>query len=214
MDAAPDEFEKAAEEVKAFENFLSWGVPTKSPLRFKGSSLDYFLNSKFVYGENQRAVSLGVLGDLTNSEVIVGVIAGGMVGVYGASYGYYIKLREDAEREAAENKVSAAAAKKAKAAAAAAAKKAVEANKEQPALEAKKVEPKPAPVEVVKVEEPTKEILSNDDVPAPVVEQNVDESTSTISSSSSSKAGSDVVPQPKPKMRKRDAIKKLFGRGD
>mmetsp|Transcript_25900 Transcript_25900/g.47615 ORF Transcript_25900/g.47615 Transcript_25900/m.47615 type:complete len:292 (+) Transcript_25900:3-878(+) len=111
VDVAPKELEKAADEVKAIEKFLMWGAPQKAPIQYKGSSLDYFLTSKFLW--NGNTVSLGMLGDLTNSEVVLVGVGTGVVGAYSASYGYYISLQEEAERKAAETKAKMAAKKKA-----------------------------------------------------------------------------------------------------
>mmetsp|Transcript_24326 Transcript_24326/g.51329 ORF Transcript_24326/g.51329 Transcript_24326/m.51329 type:complete len:488 (+) Transcript_24326:113-1576(+) len=116
VDEAPAEMEKVANEFDAVERFLTWGAPQKAPIQYKGSTLDYFLGSKFLY--QGKPISLGIFGDLNNSEVIVAALAVGVAGVYSSSYAYYIKLNEDAEREAAEKKEKAAAAKKAQAAAA------------------------------------------------------------------------------------------------
>lgn len=131
VDEAPVEMEKVANEFDAVERFLTWGAPQRAPVQYKGSTLDYFLGSKFLY--QGKPISLGIFGDLNNSEVIVAALAVGVAGVYSTSYAYYIKLNEDAEREAAEKKEKAAAAKKAKAAAAAAKK--VKEVKEKPVKE-------------------------------------------------------------------------------
>eukprot|EP00579_Thalassiosira_antarctica_P000400 CAMPEP_0201872952 /NCGR_PEP_ID=MMETSP0902-20130614/5563_1 /ASSEMBLY_ACC=CAM_ASM_000551 /TAXON_ID=420261 /ORGANISM="Thalassiosira antarctica, Strain CCMP982" /LENGTH=381 /DNA_ID=CAMNT_0048399403 /DNA_START=90 /DNA_END=1235 /DNA_ORIENTATION=+ len=111
VDVAPEELIKAADEVKAFEKFLTWGAPQKAPIQYAGSSVDNFLTSKFLW--NGNTVSLGMLGDLTNSEVVLVGVGTGVVGAYSASYGYYISLQEEAERKAAETKAKMAAKKKA-----------------------------------------------------------------------------------------------------
>ena len=59
VDAAPERLERAAEEVRAIEQFLTWGAPETKPVTFGGSSLGKFLSSKFVYGG--KTVSLGAL---------------------------------------------------------------------------------------------------------------------------------------------------------
>ncbi|KAL9180925.1 hypothetical protein ACHAXT_009730 [Thalassiosira profunda] len=135
VDVAPGELEKAAEEVQAIEKFLMWGAPTKAPIQYQGSSLDYFLSSKFMW--NGQTISLGSLGELTNSEVVFLGVGTGVIGAYTGSYAYYVSLKEEAEREAAEKK-------KAKAAADAKKKKADKAKADADAqpVEAKKVESK------------------------------------------------------------------------
>lgn len=120
VDVAPEGLEKAAEEVQAIEKFLMWGSPQTAPIQYKGSTLDYFLSSKFMY--NGNTVSLGALGDLTNSEVVLLGVSLGVGGAYSASYAYYVSLKEEAEREAVEKKAKVAAKKKVKAAADAKAK--------------------------------------------------------------------------------------------
>jgi len=134
VDEAPKELEKAAEEMQAIEKFLMWGAPQKAPIQYKGSSLDYFLSNKFLW--NGKEVSLGELGELTNSEVVLLAVGGGVVGAYSASYSYYVSSLKEAEREATEKKEKAAAKKKAKAAAAdAKKKKAADAEKEEEKVE-------------------------------------------------------------------------------
>lgn len=114
VDAAPEQLEKAAEEVQNIGKFLSWGAPEQAPIQYRGSSLDNYLSSKFMV--NGNTVSLGsFLGDLTNSEVALLVVSTGIGGAYAASYAYYVSLNEKAERdaiEAKEKKANEAAAKK------------------------------------------------------------------------------------------------------
>lgn len=138
VDAAPEQLEKAAEEVQNIGKFLSWGAPEQAPLQYRGSSLDNFLSSKFMV--NGNTVSLGSFsGDLTNFDVALLVVGTVIGGAYTASYAYYVSLNEKAERdaiEAKEKKANEAAAKmkakaeedakKATAAAAAAAEAAAE----------------------------------------------------------------------------------------
>lgn len=199
VDEAPEQLEKAAEEVEAIEKFLMWGAPRKAPIQYSGSTLDYFLSSKFVW--NGETVSLGALGDLTNSEVVVLGVGAGVAGAYSASYGYYVSLREEADREAAEKKAKIAAKKKkAKAATDAKAKKVEKPTAAKPkkeTTEAQKVDPPPAP------KEPTKAAA--------------EESSSAKVSGATSKEDAPETPattdDTESKGRKRDVFKKLFRRG-
>lgn len=137
VDVAPAGIEKAAEEVDAIEKFLTWGAPQRAPITYRGSTLDYFLSSKFLW--NGEEISLGALGELTNSEVVLLVVGTGIAGAYSASYAYYVSLKDEAEREAAEKKEEAAA-KKRKKAEADAKKKKAEAEKAKAEEEAKMAE--------------------------------------------------------------------------
>jgi hypothetical protein len=115
----PASLERAARGVRAVGEFLTWGAPRGDddvPLRYRGSKLDRFLSSKFVYGN-------GIIADVTNAEVVFISLAVGIGGTYAASYAYYVSLREEAEREAIEKKAKAAAAAAAAAAVAAGKKK-------------------------------------------------------------------------------------------
>ena len=198
VDVAPAELEKVAEEAEAIEKFLTWGAPQKAPITYKGSTLDYFLSSKFLY--NGKAVSLGGLGDLTNSEVIFAGLGVGIAGAYGSSYAYYTSEKEKEEKEAAEKKAAVAAKKKAKAKAASAEKK----DEKQP--DAAPSTPKPKKVEKPK-EEPA------DDKTQQAVAVQTEAKNETVATKgkeeSSTTSGSD---NDKPKGRKRDAIKNLFRR--
>ena len=198
VDVAPAELEKVAEEAEAIEKFLTWGAPQKAPITYKGSSLDYFLSSKFLY--NGEAVSLGgCLGDLTNAEVIFVGLGAGIVGAYGSSYAYYTSEKEKEEKEAAEKKAAVAAKKKAKAKAASAEKK-----DEKP--DAAPSTPKPK-----KVEKPKEEPAEDKTQQAVAVQSEEKNETVAIKGKekSSTTSGSD---DDKPKGRKRDAIKNLFRR--
>ena len=188
VDVAPVELEKAAEEVQAIEKFLTWGAPQKAPITYKGSSLDYFLSSKFIW--NGNTVSLGGLGDLTNSEVVFLVLTTGIGGAYSASYAYYVSLKEEAEREAAEKKAKVAAKKKAKATA--------DAKKKKEQASAK------AAAEKKTKEEQTAKIES--------AYEKAGGGTAT-EVKSSAEASSTDEDGAATKGRKRDAIKKLFKRG-
>ncbi len=190
VDVAPVELEKAAEEVQAIEKFLMWGAPQKAPITYKGSSLDYFLSSKFMW--NGNTVSLGGLGDLTNSEVVFLVLTTGIGGAYSASYAYYVSLQEEAEREAAEKKAKVAAKKKAKATA--------DAKKKKEEASAKAAEEKKA------AEEQTAKVES-------AYEKAGGSTTTTTEEKSSAEEASSVEDGTATKGRKRDAIKKLFKRG-
>ena len=102
VDAAPEQLEKAAEEVQSIGKFLSWGAPQQAPIQYSGSSLDNLLSSKFMF--NGNTISLGSFGDLTNSEVALLVLGAGIGGAYATSYAYYVSLNEKAERDANEKK--------------------------------------------------------------------------------------------------------------
>ena len=193
VDAAPKELERASEEVLAVEKFLTWGAPEKKEqITFAASPLGGFMSSKFEL--NGKAVSFGKF-DLTNSEVICSSLGVGIVGVYGASYAYYVQLQEDAEREAAEKKAAAVAKRKAKAD-----------EQAKAAAEAKSVE--------------------NDEIPKPVMEvdstvedegEGKDQVEEGYSAAATVAAASDkettTVEAPK-RMRKRDALKRMFGKRD
>jgi chemotaxis protein histidine kinase CheA len=212
VDVAPAELNKIEKEAEAIEKFLTWGAPQKAPITYKGSTMDYFLSSKFLYSGN--TVSLGALGDLTNSEVILGSLVVAIAGAYGSSYAYYTSVKEKEEQEAAEKKAKMAAANKAKAAAA----KAKVEKKEKPAEKPKKVdEPKKeetvkqieaAPekkeeVAVVQTEEKKEEIKTVE----PAVSTMKEEAKEEVKEESPT-SGDDN----EPKGRKRDAIKNLFRR--
>lgn len=184
VDVAPKELEKASEELLAVERFLTWGAPSnKQQITFSRSQLGQFLAAKFEY--NGKGVSLGVFGDLTNSEVIIGSLGAGIVGAYGASYAYYVQLKEEAEREAEEKKAAVAAKKKVKA--------------KEPA----KVPEMMKPVMEVKTEK-----TKSSEVVIDAVEEGYKAAASIISAKEPAK-----TEEPKKKMRKRDAIKRMFGKG-
>ena len=199
VDVAPAELEKVAEEAEAIEKFLTWGAPQKAPITYKGSTLDYFLSSKFLY--NGKAVSLGGLGDLTNSEVIFAGLGVGIAGAYGSSYAYYTSEKEKEEKEAAEKKAAVAAKKKAKAKAASAATAKTQTEK-------KDENEKPKPKKVEKPKEEPAEDKTQQAVAVQTEEKNETVATKGKEESSTT-SGSD---DDKPKGRKRDAIKNLFRR--
>jgi len=200
VDEAPKELEKAAEEMQAIEKFLMWGAPQKAPIQYKGSSLDYFLSSKFLW--NGKEVSLGALGDLTNSEVVLLAVGGGVVSAYSASYSYYVSSLEEAKREAEEKKEKAAAAKKAKAAAAAAKKK-------KAADEKKKEEEKADDSKAAEKGKTAADEKASSEVEADTVEKKKETSAPPL-------PGPDAYEdeETSKKGRKRDAFKNLFRRGD
>lgn len=207
VDVAPTELNKVAEEAEAIGKFLTWGAPEKAPITYKGSSLDYFLTNKFLY--NGNTVSLGALGDLTNSEIILGGLGVAIAGAYGSSYAYYTSVREAEEKEAAEKKAKVAAKNKAKAAAEKAAKAkepaSVEKEEEPPAATPKTVEaPKKDAVEEMpeKKEEVVAVQIEEKKVEVEQVEPEPESPPATPTSADSEQ----------PKGRKRDAIKKLFRR--
>ncbi len=213
VDVAPTELNKVAEEAEAIEKFLTWGAPDKAPITFKGSTLDYFLKNKFTF--NGDTVSLGVLGDLTNSEIIFGGLSVAIATAYGSSYSYYISVKEADEKAAAEKKAKVAAKKKAKAAAEKAAKA-----KEQ--AQAVKKEEKPAATPEKKVETPKKDTVEKvskktEEVTPLATEEKKEEVTKAEPAPESPPT---PVPAPaptsadieEPKGRKRDAIKNLFRR--
>lgn len=209
VDVAPAELHKVAEEAEAIEKFLTWGAPQKAPITYKGSTMDYFLSSKFLY--NGNTVSLGALGDLTNSEVILGFLSVAIAGAYGSSYAYYTSVKEKGEKEAAEKKAQVAADKKAKAAAA----KANVEKREKPAAKPNKVdEPKKEAVKEYEDAPPKEEEAAV----AQSVEKKVDvEAVEPVSAKNQevtveAKEESQTSGDNEPKGRKRDAIKNLFRR--
>lgn len=194
VDEAPAQLEKAAEEVQAIEKFLMWGAPQKAPITYKGSSLDFFLSSKFLW--NGETISLGALGDLTNSEVVVLGVGTGVVGAYGASYSYYVSLKEEAEREAAEKKEKAAAKKKA-----AAAKKKKDADE------------KKATAAAAAAEEEAKKKKEEEEAKASASEESAADDVA-IEETKEEEVSKEEKDEPeKPRRRKRDAIKNIFRRG-
>ncbi|KAL7478635.1 hypothetical protein ACHAW6_004390 [Cyclotella cf. meneghiniana] len=217
VDAAPERLERAAEEVRAIEQFLTWGAPEAKPVTFGGSSLGKFLSSKFVYGG--KSVSLGALGDLTNSEVVLASLGVGIAGAYGASYAYYVYLREEAEKEAEVKKVVAAAKKKAT----------VKEPLKVEAASVEKVEVKEREKEVQPVE--VRDAVKDGSEPAVLGKEDketeeeskpeeatyaVDDGYAVAAAASTEKesVGLTVATEPPKKMRKRDAIKKIFGQKD
>lgn len=219
VDAAPERLERAAEEVRAIEQFLTWGAPETKPVTFGGSSLGKFLSSKFVYGG--KTVSLGALGDLTNSEVVLASLGVGIAGAYGASYAYYVYLREEAEKEAEVKKAVAAAAAKKKAMVKEPLK--VEAASVEK-VEVKEREKEAKPVEVKDAvkdgSEPAvlgKEDKENEEESKPEeATYAVDDGYAVAAAAATEKesVGLTEATEPPKKMRKRDAIKKIFGQKD
>ncbi|KAK1735633.1 hypothetical protein QTG54_013796 [Skeletonema marinoi] len=205
VDVAPAELNKVAEEAEAIEKFLTWGAPQKAPITYKGSTLDYFLTNKFVY--NGNTVSLGAVGDLTNSEIILGGLGVAIAGAYASSYAYYSSVKEAEDKAAAEKKAKVAAKKKAKAAADKAAKAKEQSEveeKEKPAATPKKAEA-PKKVTVEKVPEQKEEVTAVQTEEKKTEVKKVEpepEATPTPTSSDTNES----------KGRKRDAIKNLFRR--
>ncbi|KAL3793246.1 hypothetical protein HJC23_000788 [Cyclotella cryptica] len=221
VDVAPKELERAAEEVQAIEKFLTWGAPETKPVTFGGSSLGKFLSSKFVYGG--KTVSLGALGDLTNSEVVLGSLGVGIAGAYGASYAYYVYLREEAEKDAEEKKAAAAAKKKVKAAVKVEAPVVEKVEMKESVKEAKPEEASPvvvkdvvegeaAPVDKAEVKEKEAEAKAVEVKYA--VEDGYTAAAAASTATAGENAGSTIATEPPKKMRKRDAIKKIFGQKD
>ena len=193
VDVAPKELEKASEEVLAVEKFLTWGAPVKKEqVTFGGSQLGQFLSSKFEL--NGKKVNMGAFGDLTNSEVIIGSLTVAIGGVYAASYAFYVQLQEEAEKEAAEKKATVAAKKKARA-------------KEQSKNEDTKAEA----VQKVEISKPIMVDEALEAKPATVDNDSVEDGYTAIAAISKEETTTAKTPK---KMRKRDAIKKLFGKGD
>lgn len=210
VDVAPAELNKVAEEAEAVEKFLTWGAPEKAPITFEGSTLDYFLKNKFTF--NGDTVSLGALGDLTNSEVIFGGLSVAIAGAYGSSYAYYTSVKEAEEKEAAEKKAKVAAKKKAKAAAEKAAKA-----KEQAQVAEKVEKPAATPKKVEAPKEDTAEKVpeEKEEVAAVATEEKKVEVAKAEPEPVSPPAPAPApttVDKEEPKGRKRDAIKNLFRR--
>ena len=198
VDVAPIELEKTAREVQSIENFLTWGSYSKPPISYKGSSLDYWLSSKFVI--NGQTISLGSLGEMTNSEVVVLTVGTGVGLAYASSYSYYMKLQREQEEKDAEKKKKMA--EKKKKAAAAKKKKDVAKKDDAPPPVEKKVEKKKAEPKVQKPVMPKKESVKEDTPKkedTPVAPEKKEESSGETDT--------------KTKGRKRDAIKNIFKRG-
>lgn len=194
VDVAPAELNKVAEEAEAIEKFLTWGAPQNAPITYKGSTLDYFLSRKFQ--NNGNVVSLGALGDLTNSEVILVGLGVAIAGAYGSSYAFYTSVKEEEDRAAAEKKAKVAATK---------ARAEVE-KKEKPAAKPKKVnEPKKETVEEV-VPGKKEEVVAVQTEEKKTEVKTVPLSEMKEESPSSGETDADS------KGRKRDAIKNLFRR--
>jgi len=191
VDVAPLELEKTAREVQSIENFLTWGSYSKPPISYKGSSLDYWLSSKFII--NGQTISLGSLGEMTNSEVVVFTLGSGVGLAYASSYSYYMKLQREQEEKDAEKKKQMAEKKKKAAAAkkkqAVAKKDDADAPVEKKAVETKNPESKKESVKEA-------EVKKEDTPPAPAKKEESSGETDT-----------------KPKGRKRDAIKNIFRKG-
>lgn len=196
VDVAPQELEKAAEEVQAVEKFLMWGAPEKAPITYKGSSFDYWLSSKFTYNGG-NTVSLGsTLGDLTNSQVVLLVVGTGVFTAYAASYSYYISVQEEQERKEAEKKE---------------AKKKMAAKKKKKAEKKKEKTTPPVKTES-KVEKPV-EVKEEKDV-----EETKEEEQPVVATKSAPEKQKDDTAKKeedtmKKKGRKRDVIKNIFRGG-
>ena len=209
VDVAPTELENVAKEAEAIEKFLTWGAPQKAPITYKGSSLDYFLSNKFLY--NGNTVSLGALGDLTNSEIILGGLTITIAAAYSSSYAYYTSVKEAEEKAAAEKKAKVAAKKKAKAAAEKKAAKAKEEEQAPSSVVEKKEKPAATPK---KVEVPKKDTVEEvtekkEEVVAVQTEEKEEVEKVEVEPEPTS---ADTTESVQPKGRKRDAIKKLFKR--
>lgn len=95
VDVAP----AATSASRAVGDFLTWGAPPREKtIRYEKSKLNIFLSSKS---------NLPMVHDLTNSQVGAASLVMGVMGAYGTSYAYYVKLQEDAEREVIEKKAKA-----------------------------------------------------------------------------------------------------------
>lgn len=206
VDAAPKEIEMVGKEVKAVENFLTWGAPErKQQVLFSDSTLGQWLNAKFTYGDG-KMVSLGAMGSLTNEEVVLASLGAGVAGAYGASYSYYVYLREEAEKEAEEKKAASAAKRQANA---------KEQAKVEPAVvkkvEMKETKPETKPVEA-KAPEPVVEANAPESAVEPKVPA-VDGYAAAAAKEKESASSAISLEEPK-RMRKRDAIKRMFGKKD
>jgi hypothetical protein len=206
VDAAPKEIEMVGKEVKAVENFLTWGAPErKQQVLFSDSTLGQWLNAKFTYGDG-KMVSLGAMGSLTNEEVVLASLGAGVAGAYGASYSYYVYLREEAEKEAEEKKAASAAKRQANA---------KEQAKAEPAVvkkvEMKETKPETKPVEA-KAPEPVVEANAPESAVEPKVPA-VDGYAAAAAKGKESASSAISLEEPK-RMRKRDAIKRMFGKKD
>ena len=191
VDAAPTRLERAADNVQALENLLTWGAPQQAPLQYKGSAVDNFLASRVLWGGNP--VSLGPLGDVTNSVVAVVALGTGMAGAYSASYAYYVALQEEADRAAAEKKDKAAATKRAKAE--------VEAKKKE-----KKVKTAATEAEKAKADAPAAPPKAEVAVPAAAPEKSAATETRDGTEDETPESNGTTG-------RKREAFKSLFRRG-
>ena len=198
VDAAPEQLEKAAEEVESIGKFLSWGAPQQAPIQYSGSSLDNLLSSKFMF--NGNTVSLGSFGDLTNSEVALLVLGAGIGGAYATSYAYYVSLNEKAERDANE--------KKEKKANEAAAKK-----KEKAETDAKKAKAEAPASAAVDTEKPVQAEPKVDDVDSSAGESVADKEEVVVDVPTSDEGFSTPSDNAQEESgKKRNIVKKIFRR--
>ena len=198
VDAAPEQLEKAAEEVQSIGKFLSWGAPQRAPIQYSGSSLDNLLSSKFMF--NGNTVSLGSFGDLTNSEVALLVLGAGIGGAYATSYAYYVSLNEKAERDANE--------KKEKKANEAAAKK-----KEKAETDAKKAKAEAPASAAVDTEKPVQAEPKVDDVDSSAGESVADKEEVVVDVPTSDEGFSTPSDNAQEESgKKRNIVKKIFRR--
>lgn len=216
IDATPENIDRAVNGARAVGDFLTWGAPRGPPLRYGGSPLDVYLSSKFEYYGGDDV-------DVTNADVIFGSLAIGIGGSYASSYAYYVKSREEDERDANEKRAKVAAAAAAKAAAAE--KKKAKAKEEAKVKEevenvAFKAEGADADVGGGGDSTKAKEVGGSVVATTTTVEatEKADEGDgievgvgeSTIGDDASRGGGGDVAPR----RRKRDAfMKNVFGRG-
>jgi hypothetical protein len=198
VDAAPEQLEKAAEEVESIGKFLSWGAPQQAPIQYSGSSLDNLLSSKFMF--NGNTISLGSFGDLTNSEVALLVLGAGIGGAYATSYAYYVSLNEKAERDANE--------KKEKKANEAAAKK-----KEKAETDAKKAKAEAPASAAVDTEKPVQAESKVDDVDSSAGEKVADKEEVVVDVPTSDEGFSTPSDNAQEESgKKRNIVKKIFRR--
>jgi len=219
-DAAPAAIERSAGEVQAIGKFLTWGAPQTAPIQYKGSPVDSFLSSKFRV--NGGPVSLGALGDLTNSEVALLAVGTVVVGAYSASYGYYVSLQEEADQAAQDKKDKMAEKKKAKAAADAK----VKADKKAAANEKEKANAASAAVAAEKAASNEKEKANAASAAVEAEKAAASAKAEPANDTASEASGEEDSPaeiteeedapasEEKPRARRRDAIKNIFRRGD
>ena len=196
--AAPQQLERAAEEVQVVENFLTWGAPQVAPLQYKGSAADAFFSAPLP----------APLDSLNRGEGALLATGTGVLGAYAASYAYYVALQEKAEAAMAEKKAKSDAAKKAKAAAAKKAK--AEAAKKAAAEEATAAKKAAAEETTAAATTAVAEKATTPEAP----KEGIATETAAETRDDGGREGATPTNEGVGRKRKRNMFKRLFRRGD